>query len=71
MHAGLWALIIAAFAICLWAALQSQWASWRMLLILVAIGGLLYLVARRRQAKARSAATVSSIQPPPSTRSPS
>jgi amino acid transporter len=71
MSAGLWLLMAAAFAICLWAALQSEWPSWRMLLVLVAIGGLLYMIARRVQAKARSAATVSSIQPPPSTRSPS
>jgi basic amino acid/polyamine antiporter, APA family len=65
-----WALIVAGLAICLWAALQSAWPSWRMLLILLAAGTLLYFVARR-QAGSSSAATVSSIQPPPSTRSPS
>jgi basic amino acid/polyamine antiporter, APA family len=71
MPAGVWALMIAAFGICLWAALQSEWPSWRMLLGLLAIGAVLYLVTRRFQAKAGSAGTVSSIQPPPSTRPPS
>ncbi|HEY0445646.1 MAG TPA: APC family permease [Allosphingosinicella sp.] len=68
---GLWLLIAAAFAICLWAALQSEWTSWRMLLALLAIGAVLYAAARRLQASASSAGTVSSIQPPPSTRPPS
>lgn len=65
-----WMLIAAALAICLWAALQSAWPSWRMLLILIGAGTLLYFLARR-QAASSSAATVSEIQPPPSTRSPS
>lgn len=47
MSAGIWALMIAAFGICLWAALQSEWPSWRMLLILAGIGLLLYGLARR------------------------
>ena len=65
-----WGLIAAGLGICLWAALQSAWPSWRMLIILVAAGTLLYFLARR-QAGSSSAATVSDIQPPPSTRSPS
>lgn len=64
-----WALIAAGLTVCLWAAMQSTWPSWRMLLILVGAGTLLYLVARR-QAGSSSAETVSSIQPPPSTRDP-
>jgi APA family basic amino acid/polyamine antiporter len=35
-----------ALAICLWAALQSEWPSWRMLLALVALGTLLFAAAR-------------------------
>ncbi|MFC7500204.1 APC family permease [Enterovirga sp. GCM10030262] len=34
--------------ICLWAAFQSEWASWRMLIGLLAAGLLLYAVARRQ-----------------------
>jgi amino acid transporter len=62
-----WALMAAGLAVCIWAAVQSTWPSWRMLLILVAVGTLLYAAAR---AAARSG-KVSSIQPPPSTREPS
>lgn len=62
-----WAMILAAIAICVWAALQSSWASWRMLLILAAAGTALYAAARVSARKG----TVSSIQPPPSTRDPS
>lgn len=48
-----WALIAAGLAVCLWAATQSAWPSWRMLLVLVAAGTLLFLLARRgRAAKA-------------------
>jgi len=65
-----WALIAAALAVCGWAAAQSEWRSWAMLGGLVAAGFLLYALARR-QAGSSSAGTVSSIQPPPSTRSPS
>ncbi len=68
--AGIWAMVAAALAICLWAAAQSSWQSWAMLGGLVLAGLLLYALARR-QAGSSSAATVSSIQPPPSTRSPS
>jgi amino acid transporter len=62
-----WAMVLAAVAICLWAALQSAWPSWRMLLILIALGTLLYAAAR----VAARTGKVSSIQPPPSTRDPS
>ena len=62
-----WLMIAAAVAICVWAAAQSAWPSWRMLLILVAAGTILYAAARLSARKA----TVSSIQPPPSTRDPS
>ncbi|HEX8256751.1 MAG TPA: APC family permease [Allosphingosinicella sp.] len=34
-------------AVCFWAMLQSQWPAWRMLLALVAVGSLLYWLARR------------------------
>lgn len=61
------ALMFAGIAVCLWAAFQSKAESWAMLGGLLALGIVLYAVARR----ASSAATVSSIQPPPSTRSPS
>ena len=66
---GGWALIVTALAICLWAAAQSEWRSWAMLGGLITAGLLLYALARR-QAGSSSAATVSEIQPPPSTRSP-
>jgi len=39
-----------AFAVCLWAALQSEWPAWRMLLALLLVGTLLYAVARRKPA---------------------
>jgi amino acid transporter len=41
-----WAMMAAGLAVCLWAALQSEWPSWRMLLILIAAGTILYLAAR-------------------------
>ncbi len=44
-----YALMAAGLAVCLWAALQSDWAAWRMLLILAAAGTLLYLLARFRR----------------------
>jgi len=44
--AGVWMMIVAGISICFWAALQSEWPSWRMLLILVGIGTALYLAAR-------------------------
>jgi basic amino acid/polyamine antiporter, APA family len=63
----IWLTIAAALAVCAWAAAQSSWESWRMLLILAATGTALYAAAR---VSARRA-IVSSIQPPPSTRDPS
>jgi amino acid transporter len=45
---GGWLLIAAGIGVCLWIALQSQWPSWRMLLILAAGGTILYFVARGR-----------------------
>ena len=62
-------LMAAALLVCLWAAAQSGWQSWAMLAGLALAGLLLWLLAR--QAVSSSAGTVSSIQPPPSTRSPS
>ena len=50
MGAGTWLMMAGAFAVCLWAALQSEWSSWRMLILLIAAGALLYALARRRQA---------------------
>ena len=48
----IWLMVVAAIAVCAWAALQTAWPSWRMLLILVAAGSVLYLAARIRRAKA-------------------
>ena len=42
----IWLLVVAAIAVCIYAASQTAWPSWRMLLILVAAGSVLYLVAR-------------------------
>ena len=47
----LYAMMAAGLAVCLWAAFQSEWASWRMLLILIAAGTILYLAARFARAK--------------------
>lgn len=66
---GTYLLMAAALAVCLWAAAQSGWQSWAMLAALALAGLLLWLLAR--QAVSSSADTVSSIQPPPSIRSPS
>ena len=65
-----YAMIAAGLAVCAWGAAQSATASWVALAIAVSAGLLLYALARR-QAGSSSAETVSSIQPPPSTRSPS
>jgi APA family basic amino acid/polyamine antiporter len=62
--------VLPGLAVCGWAAAQSPARSWAMLAGALVVGALLYALARR-QAGASSAATVSSIQPPPSTRSPS
>jgi amino acid transporter len=71
-------LTLAGIAVCVWAAVQSNRDSWAMLGGFALAGFLLYGLARiqrRRgdpdQAGSSSAETVSSIQPPPSTRSPS
>jgi basic amino acid/polyamine antiporter, APA family len=49
-----WGLMAVAIGVCAWAASQSAWASWRMLLILAAAGTALYLAALRSR-KARRA----------------
>ncbi len=36
----------AAVAVCTWAAFQSAWPAWRLLLILISVGTLLYAAAR-------------------------
>jgi amino acid transporter len=41
-----WLMVVAAIAVCAWAALQSAWPSWRILLILIGIGSILYVMAR-------------------------
>jgi APA family basic amino acid/polyamine antiporter len=46
-----WLMIAAAIAVCVWAASQSAWESWRMLLILAAAGTGLYLIARLSRPK--------------------
>jgi amino acid transporter len=71
-----WALLAGGLAVCIWAAAQSKWQSWAALAGFVLAGFLLYGLARIQrvravQAGSSSAETVSSIQPPPSTRSPS
>jgi amino acid transporter len=73
-----WMMMAAGLAVCVWAAAQSRWQSWAMLGGFLLAGFLLYGLARiqrgraeKAQAGSSSAATVSSIQPPPSTRSPS
>ena len=72
-----WMMMAAGLAVCVWAAAQSKWQSWAMLGGFLLAGFLLYGLARiqrgraeKAQAGSSSAATVSSIQPPPSTRSP-
>ena len=49
-----WLMVIAAIAVCAYAALQTAWASWQMLLILGAAGSVLYLLARFGRKKAAS-----------------
>lgn len=48
----MWLMVVAAIAICAWAAFQSDWKAWRMLLILAAAGTVLYLAARRAAQRA-------------------
>ena len=54
----LWLLVVAAIAVCAWAAFQSAWPAWRMLLILIGSGSLLYLIARHRRSAADSERTL-------------
>ncbi len=63
------AVIAGGLLLCGWAAAQSQLRSWAMLAGLLVIGSILYAAAAR--AARGSAASVSAIQPPPSTRDPS
>jgi amino acid transporter len=48
-----WFLVAAGLLVCAWGAAQSQWASWRVLLVLIGLGALLFVGARlgRRGAK--------------------
>ena len=41
-----WLMVVGAIAVCVWGASQTPWPSWRMLLILVAAGTLLYAITR-------------------------
>lgn len=76
-----WGLMFLGFAVCVWAAAQSTAQSWWLFGGFLLAGFILYGLARIRrdaqpaaaqvQAGSSSAGTVSSIQPPPSTRSPS
>jgi APA family basic amino acid/polyamine antiporter len=54
-RAWLWAAMAAAIAVCAWAAAQSKWESWRMLLILATAGTVLFAVARLTGLKGRGA----------------
>jgi amino acid transporter len=47
----IWLMVATAITVCAWAAIQSAWPSWRMLLILVGVGTLLYALARFRDRK--------------------
>jgi len=49
----LWLMVTAAIAVCIWAAFQTAWPTWRTLLILAAAGSLLYLLARFGRMPAR------------------
>jgi amino acid transporter len=71
-----WGLVIVGIAVCVWAATLATVEGWSLLGGFVLAGFLLYGLARLQRAPApqagsSSAETVSSIQPPPSTRSPS
>jgi amino acid transporter len=57
--------------LCAWAAYQASAVAWQTLAGLTLAGALLYAIARRATGSASSAATVSAIQPPPSSRDPS
>ena len=43
---GVWLMMVAGIGICVWAAAQTAWPSWRMLLVLVGVGTALYALAR-------------------------
>jgi amino acid transporter len=45
---AVYVLMAAGIAVCVWAASQSKWESWRALLALVVAGTMLYFIARRR-----------------------
>jgi amino acid transporter len=45
----IYAMVAAGIAVCVWAALQSEWASWATLAALIAAGTMLYLLARLRR----------------------
>jgi amino acid transporter len=47
----IWLMVVAAIAVCVWAASQTAWPSWRALLALVAVGTVLYLIARRTRVR--------------------
>jgi amino acid transporter len=47
----IWLMVVAAIAVCVWAASQTAWPSWRALLALVAVGTMLYLIARRARVR--------------------
>jgi amino acid transporter len=72
-----WSLALLGIAVCIWAVTLATAESWWLLGGFVLAGFLLYGLARLQragtdaQAGSSSAETVSSIQPPPSTRSPS
>ena len=61
----------AGILVCLWAAAQADAKTWLTMIALAAVGLLLYAVAARGSASSNDAASVSSIQPPPSSRDPS
>jgi amino acid transporter len=42
----MWLMVVAALAVCAWAAWQSDWKAWRALLLLAAAGTVLYVAAR-------------------------
>ena len=57
----IWLMIIAGLSVCAYAALQSSWASWQMLIILIAVGSALYVLEASRGKKTMAA---KGAQPP-------
>ena len=49
-----WLMVTAAIAVCVWAAFQTAWPTWRTLLILATAGSLLYLLTRFGRMPARN-----------------